>query len=76
MLSVVPFSNRIVGDFCFTIYIPGRRNNTIYTLAIFFRLDGIPEDAAIDYLVAYYVDSTGGLLADEIKRTVKSAYLR
>ena len=57
-------------------FIPGRRNNMIYALAIFFRLDGIPEDAATDYLVAYYVDSASGFPVDEIKRTVKSAYSR
>ena len=53
----------------------GVRNNNLYILAFFFRLKGIPEDAAIDYLVAYYVDPAGGFSADEIKRTVKSAYI-
>lgn len=57
-------------------FIPGQRNSSIYTLAFFFRLEGIPEDTATDYLVAYYVDPAGGFLADEIKRTVKSAYSR
>ena len=55
---------------------PGQRNSSIYTLAFFFRLDGIPQDVAEDYLVAYYVDPAGGFSADEIKRTVKSAYSR
>ena len=54
----------------------GARNTGIYTLAFFFRLDGIPEDVATDYIAAYYVDPSEGLLADEIKRTVKSAYKR
>ena len=44
--------------------------------AFFFRLDGIPEDAATDYLVAYYNDPAGDFTADEIKRTVKSVYSR
>lgn len=54
----------------------GVRNNNLYILAFFFRLKGIPEDIATDYLVAYYVDPAGGFTADEIKRTVKSAYTR
>ena len=54
----------------------GVRNSNLFTLAFFFRLDGIPEDVATDYLVAYYVDPTGGFTADEIKRTVRSAYSR
>ena len=57
-------------------FIPGQRNSSIYTLAFFFRLDGVPEDVATDYLVAYYSDPAGGFTADEIKRTVKSAYSR
>lgn len=57
-------------------FIPGQRNRTIYLLAFFFRLDGIPEDAATDYLVAYYNDPAGDFTADEIKRTVKSVYSR
>ena len=56
--------------------VQGVRNNNLYVLAFFFRLDGIPEDIATDYLVAYYVDPTGGFTADEIKRTVRSAYSR
>ena len=54
----------------------GVRNNNLYILAFFFRLEGIPEDVATDYLVAYYVDPAGGFTADEIKRTVHSAYIR
>ena len=54
----------------------GVRNTNLFILAFFFRLDGIPEDVAIDYLVAYYMDPAGGFTADEIKRTVKSAYTR
>ena len=54
----------------------GVRNNNLYILAFFFRLEGIPEDVATDYLVAYYVDPAGGFTADEIKKTVKSAYTR
>lgn len=54
----------------------GVRNNNLYILAFFFRLKGIPEDIATDYLVAYYVDPAGSFTADEIKRTVKSAYTR
>lgn len=54
----------------------GVRNNNLYILAFFFRLEGIPEDVATDYLVAYYVDPASGFTADEIKKTVKSAYTR
>ena len=53
----------------------GVRNNNLYILAFFFRLEGIPEDIATDYLVAYYVDPTGGFTATEISRTVHSAYI-
>lgn len=54
----------------------GVRNTNLFTLAFFFRLDGIPQDVAEDYLVAYYVDPAGDFTADEIKRTVMSAYTR
>ena len=54
----------------------GVRNNNLYILAFFFRLEGIPEDVATDYLVAYYVDPAGGFTAGEIKRTIHSAYIR
>lgn len=54
----------------------GVRNTNLYVLAFFFRLDGIPEDIATDYLVGYYVDPSGGFSVDEIKRTVHSAYTR
>ena len=53
----------------------GVRNNNLYILAFFFRLEGIPEDVATDYLVAYYVDPAGGFTATEISRTVHSAYI-
>lgn len=53
----------------------GVRNNNLYILAFFFRLEGVPEDDASDYLVAYYVDPSG-FTADEIRRTVHSAYIR
>ncbi|MBQ6577710.1 MAG: hypothetical protein IJL91_08185 [Bacteroidales bacterium] len=53
----------------------GVRNNNLYILAFFFRLEGIPEDVATDYLVAYYVDPVGGFTATEIKATVHSAYI-
>ena len=54
----------------------GVRNNNLFILAFFFRLEGIPEDDATDYLVAYYRDPVGGFTVEEIKRTVKSAYTR
>ncbi len=54
----------------------GVRNNNLYILAFFFRLEGIPEDVATDYLVAYYMDPVGGFTAGEIKRTIHSAYIR
>ena len=54
----------------------GVRNNNLYVLAFFFRQEGIPEDVATDYLVAYYVDPVGGFTADEIRATVHSAYIR
>ena len=57
-------------------FIPGQRNSSIYTLAFLFRLDGIPEYTATDYLVAYYNDPAAGFSAEEIKRTVRSAYTR
>ena len=56
--------------------VQGVRNSNLYVLAFCFRLDGIPEDAATDYLVAYYNDLAGDFTADEIKRTVKSVYTR
>ncbi|MCQ2135190.1 MAG: hypothetical protein MJY88_09500 [Bacteroidales bacterium] len=52
---------------------PGTRNNGLFVLAMFFREDGIPEQIAEDYLVAYYVD-TKGFNASEIRSTVQSAY--
>lgn len=54
--------------------IPGVRNSHLYILARFFRLDGIPEQVAIDYLVFYYADPSNGFPASEITKTVQSAY--
>lgn len=53
---------------------PGVRNSHLYILARFFRLDGIPEQVAIDYLVAYYADPSNGFPASEITSAVQSAY--
>lgn len=53
---------------------PGCRNKNLYILASFFRYDGISEDIATDYLVAYYQDSLNGFPAAEIRKTVESAY--
>ena len=52
----------------------GTRNSNLYILAFFFRLDGIPKDAATDHLTAYHSDPSGGFTAEEIRRTVHSAY--
>ena len=54
--------------------VQGVRNSNLYILAFFFRLDGIPEAVATDYLVAYYNDPAGGFTAGEITKTVKSVY--
>lgn len=53
---------------------PGVRNCHLYILARFFRLDGIPEQVAIDYLVAYYADPSNDFTASEITSAVQSAY--
>lgn len=53
---------------------PGCRNKNLYILASFFRHDGIPEDIATDYLVAYYQDNLNGFPVSEIRETVESAY--
>lgn len=53
---------------------PGCRNKNLYILASFFRHDGIPEDIAADYLVAYYQDNLNGFSAVEIRKTIESAY--
>lgn len=53
---------------------PGVRNRNLYILASFFYRDGIPEDFATDYLVAYYADSKNGFPASEIRGIVRSAY--
>ena len=42
--------------------------------ASFFKDSGIPEQFAKDYLVIYYLDNANGFTAEEIKRTVQSAY--
>lgn len=53
---------------------PGVRNQNLYILANFFLNDGIPEDFATDYLIAYYADSKNGFPASEIRKIVYSAY--
>ena len=53
---------------------PGVRNQNLYVLANFFLKDGIPEDFATDYLIAYYADPKNGFPASEIRRIVCSAY--
>lgn len=53
---------------------PGVRNKNLFILASFFRYDGIPEDIAADYLIAYYQDSLNRFPATEIRKTVESAY--
>lgn len=59
----------------FSLY-PGVRNNNLFLLAIRFWLGGIPEENAVNYLVAYYACPKDGFGADEIERTVRSAYSR
>lgn len=53
----------------------GNRNCNLFILASFFKDSGIPEQFAEDYLVIYYLDSANGFTAEEIKRTVQSAYI-
>lgn len=53
---------------------PGCRNKNLFILSCFFRYEGIPEDIATDYLVAYYRDNLNGFTASEIRKTVASAY--
>ncbi len=53
---------------------PGCRNKNLFILSCFFRYEGIPEDIATDYLVAYYRDNLNGFPASEIRNTVASAY--
>lgn len=53
---------------------PGVRNQNLYVLANFFRNDGIPEDFATDYLIAYYANPKNGFPASEIRKIVCSAY--
>lgn len=52
----------------------GSRNCNLFILASFFKDRGIPEQFAEDYLVIYYQDRANGFTAEEIKRTVQSAY--
>lgn len=52
----------------------GNRNCNLFILASFFKDSGIPKQFAEDYLVVYYQDPANGFTADEIKRTVQSAY--
>ena len=52
----------------------GNRNCNLFILASFFKDSGIPEQFAEDYLVIYYQDRANGFTAEEIKRTVQSAY--
>lgn len=53
---------------------PGVRNNNLLILASFFYNDGIPEDFAVDYLIAYYSSIENGFTSDEIRKIVHSAY--
>ena len=53
---------------------PGIRNQNLYILTNFFLNDGIPEDFATDYLIAYYADPKNGFPANEIRKIVCSAY--
>ena len=52
----------------------GNRNSNLFILASFFKDSGIPEQFAEDYLVIYYQDNANGFTAEEIKKTVQSAY--
>lgn len=52
----------------------GNRNCNLFILASFFKDSGIPEQFAEDYLVIYYQDNANGFTAEEIKKTVQSAY--
>lgn len=52
----------------------GNRNCNLFILASFFKDSGVPKQFAEDYLVVYYQDPANGFTADEIKRTVQSAY--
>lgn len=53
---------------------PNVRNTNLFILASFFHDDGIPENYATDYLVAYYSDADNGFPASEIRNVVRSAY--
>jgi len=53
---------------------PSVRNKNLFVLANFFYNDGIPEDFATDYLVAYYRDAKNGFSSCEIKGIIHSAY--
>lgn len=52
----------------------GNLNSNLFILASFFKDSGIPEQFAEDYLVIYYQDNANGFTAEEIKKTVQSAY--
>ena len=52
----------------------GNRNCNLFILASFFKDSGIPKQFAEDYLVIYYQDRANGFTAEEIKKTVQSAY--
>ena len=68
----IKFSHTLFEEY-YNMY-PGCRNKNLYILASFFRHDGIPEDIAADYLVAYYQDPKNGFPAAEIRKTVKQTY--
>lgn len=57
----------------YSVY-PSVRNANLFILASFFHDDGIPENYATDYLVAYYSDADNGFPASEIGNVVRSAY--
>lgn len=52
----------------------GNRNSTVFILSKKFHEADIPIEYTMRYLTAYYVDSKNGFTADEIFKTVKSAY--
>lgn len=52
----------------------GDRNNKLFILSKFFMEARIPEEVAVDYLIAYYANPQEGFTAEEIASTVHSAY--